>query len=277
MSVYNPNVINTALSDDDIRRIAPSVFASEPHPSRSESYTFLSTAPILSALRREGFIPVRAEQSATRDGFSGEHARHMIRFRHDDGAVRRVGDVHAEVILRNSHDGSSSYELDSGLFRIHCLNGLVTSERNFRPVRIAHKGDVIGQVIEGSFSVLKESIRAVDVAESWKGIRLVDDERLAIAEGAHRVRFGTESRTPVRPDQLLSTRRPIDRASDLWTTINVVQENALRGGIHAIARDTRGRTRRSRTREIRGIDQGVDINQGIWDIGEVMAGLKVAA
>ena len=37
-------------------------------------------------------------------------------------------------------------------------------------------------------------------------------------------------------DQMLRTRRRGDRASDLWTAFNVVQENAIRGGLYGYTR-----------------------------------------
>ena len=46
------------LSDDQIRRVAPSIFAEAPHDSRSERYAYIPTAAVLAELRKEGFEPV---------------------------------------------------------------------------------------------------------------------------------------------------------------------------------------------------------------------------
>ena len=45
------------LSDDQIRRVAPSIFADAPHESRSERYSYIPTAAVLTELRKEGFLP----------------------------------------------------------------------------------------------------------------------------------------------------------------------------------------------------------------------------
>jgi hypothetical protein len=45
------------LSDDQIRRVAPSIFAEAPHESRSERYAYIPTAAVLAELRKEGFQP----------------------------------------------------------------------------------------------------------------------------------------------------------------------------------------------------------------------------
>ena len=45
------------LSDDQIRTVAPSIFADTPHESRSERYSYIPTAAVLTELRKEGFQP----------------------------------------------------------------------------------------------------------------------------------------------------------------------------------------------------------------------------
>jgi hypothetical protein len=54
-----------ALTDEQIRAQAPSVFATEHHPSITGHYAFISTARMLDALRAEGFMPVRVQQAGS--------------------------------------------------------------------------------------------------------------------------------------------------------------------------------------------------------------------
>ena len=44
---------DTPLSDDQIRRVAPSIFADAPHESRSERYSYIPTAAVLTELRKD--------------------------------------------------------------------------------------------------------------------------------------------------------------------------------------------------------------------------------
>lgn len=46
---------DSPLSDDQIRRVAPSIFADGKHESRSERYTYIPTIEVLRGLRNEGF------------------------------------------------------------------------------------------------------------------------------------------------------------------------------------------------------------------------------
>lgn len=275
------------ITDDQLRRVAPSAFATDKHESRSDRYTYIPTAEVVAGLRANGFEPTFAKQGGSRVPGKADFTKHLIRFRpagEQARAPRRVGDTFPEVVLVNSHDGTSAYQLMAGLFRLVCLNGMVAADRGLATVKVPHKGDVVGRVIEGSYEVLGESRRALDSAEAWAGVGLSRDERAAMAEAAHALRFGEPGEggdggapSPIRPEQLLSVRRREDEARDLWTTANVIQENAIRGGLTALGRDAHGRPRRTTTREVRGIDQDIRLNRALWVLGERMAQLKRAA
>jgi hypothetical protein len=53
-----------AISDDEMRRFAPSVFASQPIEGVSERYSFLPTSSILNGMRENGWVPVRAQEQS---------------------------------------------------------------------------------------------------------------------------------------------------------------------------------------------------------------------
>ncbi|MGN4077978.1 DUF932 domain-containing protein, partial [Burkholderia gladioli] len=125
------------LTDDQIRAAAPSIFAEAKHESRSERYAYIPTIKIVESLRREGFQPFMAAQTVVRDEDRREHAKHVLRLRH--ASQLATGDS-PEILLVNSHDGSSSYQMMGGFFRKVCSNGLVVG--NFsKEVRVRHTGD----------------------------------------------------------------------------------------------------------------------------------------
>jgi len=76
---------------------------------------------------------------------------------------------------------------------------------------------------------------------------------------------------------MLRVRRSEDRDDSLWTSFTRIQENVIRGGLHGIARTEEGRRRNVTTREIKGIDQNLKLNQALWQLTERMAALKAAA
>lgn len=258
---------NVPLSDEQITAVAPSIFAEEKHASRSERYTYIPTSELLRGLRREGFSPFMVCQTRTRDDAKRDHTKHMIRLRHASQIDAREAN---EIILLNSHDGSSSYQMLSGLFRFVCSNGMVCGD-TLSDIRIRHKGNIVDNVIEGAFRVLDDFELVNGKKEDMKSLTLNDGEQAAFARAALSLKYDTESApAPVTESQVLRAKRAEDLAGDLWTTFNRVQENLVKGGLHA--RSVNGQV--SRTREVKGIDQNIKLNRALWVLAEEMRKLK---
>lgn len=208
------------------------------------------------------------------------YTKHLIRLRRiDDGKIYSVGDTVCEILLKNANDGSSAYELMAGLFRVRCLNSLVTQTGTIEEIKVRHSGDVQAKVIDGTYTVLKAAENALAAPQDWSTLRLNSDEKEILAQSAHMLRFGDADgavTTPIQPAQLLKQRRADDVSDDLWTTWNVVQENAIKGGLRAFGRDDLGRPRRVKSRAVTGIDQDIKLNKALWHLGAEMAKLKGA-
>ena len=264
-----------ALTIDQIRKAAPSAFAVEAHSSRSERYAYIPTSAIIERLFAEGFVCTSAQQARSRIEGKSEYTKHMLKFSREGQALARVGDSVPQLALVNSHDGTSRYKLLAGLFRLVCSNGLTVSDGTFGEVSVPHTGDIVGRVIEGSYQVIEGAEKAGEVAAAWRSIKLNVDEQTQFARAASLLRWdGIEAQAPVMPQTLLAPRRHEDRATDLWTTYNVVQENMVKGGQRGNTRDAGGR-RRS-VRAVKGIDGNVALNRALWALTEGMAALKAA-
>src|SRR5258708_38443042 len=69
-----------AISDDEMRRFAPSVFASQPSEGVSERYSFLPTSSILNGMRENCWVPVRAQEQSIRTEARRGFQKHVVRF-----------------------------------------------------------------------------------------------------------------------------------------------------------------------------------------------------
>lgn len=254
---------STPLDDDQIRQVAPSIFAADKHDSRSERYTYIPTIEILTKLREEGFQPFMVCQTRVRDDGKREHAKHMLRLRH---ATQVTQSDSPEIILLNSHDGSSSYQMLGGYFRFVCENGLVLGDTT-HDVRVPHKGNVVDDVVAGAYDVLDGFDLIREVKEGMSEVQLDEYEQHAFARAALAYRYDTTiAPAPITEEQVLRPRRTADAGNDLWTTFNRVQESLIRGG-------QPGRTatgRRTRTRAVTGIDQDVKLNRALWVLADAL-------
>jgi len=255
------------LSDDQIRRVAPSIFADAPHESRSERYSYIPTATVLTELRKEGFQPFMVTQTRVRDEGRREHTKHMIRLRH---ASQINGAEANEIVLLNSHDGTSSYQMLAGMFRFVCSNGLVCGD-TVADVRVPHKGDVAGHVIEGAFEVLSGFERVKESRDLMRSITLDEGEAEVFARAALSLKYDDPDKpAPITESQILMPRRFDDRRPDLWSVFNRTQENLTKGGLHG--RSANGR--RQRSRPVQGIDSDVRLNRALWLLADGLRQLK---
>jgi hypothetical protein len=269
----NTNVLRSdlPLAEDQMQSIAPSIFAAGKHQSRSERYTYIPTIEVLRGLRKEGFAPFMVAQGKSRIEGKAEFTKHLIRMRHA-GQITGKAEV-PEIILINSHDGASSYQMLSGAFRWVCQNGMVVGDI-CNDIRIAHKGGAKDEVIEGAFRVL-DDFETVDASiDDMKALTLKPEEQRAFATAALALRYGEQKDglppAPITAEQLDQPRRIEDRGDSLWLAFMRLQENSTVGGLPG--RSARGR--RIRTREVASIDRGVSLNRALWVLAEEMKKLK---
>jgi hypothetical protein len=249
------------LTHEELAHYVPSVFSEDKHESRSERYSYIPTITLLENLQREGFQPFFACQTRVRDPGKREHTKHMLRLRRE-GQI--TGKQVPEIILLNSHDGSSSYQMLPGLFRAVCQNGLICGE-SFGEVRVPHKGNVVEKVIEGAYEVLGIFDRVEEKRDAMNSLLLPPPAQQAMAKAALTYRFGEEHQ-PVAESQILAPRRWQDESNDLWTTYQRIQENLIKGGLSG--RTTKGK--RAHTRAVKGIDGDVKLNRALWVMAENM-------
>ena len=254
-----------ALANEDLRKATPSVFALEPWQKMSDKYRFIPTISVVEALRAEGFLPVKAMQGKVRVATKAEFTKHILRFRRETDSGR--ADI-PEIVLINSHDGTSSYKLMLGIFRLVCSNGLVVGD-TLSQIRAIHAGgrDIVGEVIDASYRLIGESPRVLGTIEQWRGVQLDAPAQLAYAKAAVEL---NPSSLELKPESLLIARRWEDRQDNsLYCTFNRVQENFVKGGV--LGRSAKSGLRR--TRALNNIQENVKLNKALWRLTEEMAKL----
>jgi hypothetical protein len=267
---------STPLSLEQIERYAPSVFAQDRHESRSNRYTYIPTSQVLQGLMAEGFNVYSVMQGNSRIPGKADFTKHMLKLRKQDNVSADT----FEIILINSHDGTSAYKLISGYYRLVCSNGMV-SYRDDCKLSIPHRGDIVRDVIEGAYTILDTQREIAESVNQLKAIQLLPNEARAFASAALELKYPSEineetqkvtQTAPIVAEQLLRPRRYDDKSSDLWTQFNVIQENMIKGGQQG--RSANGR--RASTRAVKSIDNNVNLNRALWMLADRMAELKAA-
>lgn len=263
---------HTAMNNDMIARYAPSIFANAPSHRMSDRYGFIPTAAVLSGLQANGWNVVSVgEQRVRLDDRRGVQ-KHQLRLRRNDMMqALNVGDSVTELVLTNSHDGTSAYELTLGLFRKVCSNGLHVAAGTVDSIKVRHSRKAAEDVVEGSFRIIGEAPKLVASVDAMRSVDLTEGEQSALATAAIGLRWEAEQ-APIEARQLLQPRRWDDSGSNLWSTFNRIQENMIKGGL----RGTGTTGRRTTTREVNAVDANTKLNRSLWTLAEEMRKLKNA-
>ena len=250
---------------DALAAQVPAAFSEHAAHSTSPNYVFISTKELVSALLDAGFIATQARQAGVRLGANGAFARHMLTFQPQRESVTLVEAI-PQIVLINSHDGRCSYQLRAGLYRPVCTNGLLTRLGDFGLIHVPHRGNVVRNVVDAALAITRDFSRVGEVIERMHDTMLSSEQRMHFARQALAVRYPGGQHQPFTADMLLSARREADKGDDLWRVFNVVQENAIRGGISG--RSLKGRATQSRA--IRAIREDVRINNDLWQLAMSM-------
>jgi Domain of unknown function (DUF932) len=262
--------LSTVLDNDQLRAIAPSIFAHQAYEAMSERYKFIGTDGVIDIMDHLGFKPVQAMQSKARlEGKKG-YTRHFVRLRHLDYLNNPNGEEVPEIVLENSHDGSAAYRLHAGIYRFICSNGLLVASANFGTISVKHSGGKTfeNRIIEATREIAEATPRAFETVNQWKGILLPRSAQVAMAEKA----FELKPIDGIRPAALLTARREEDYTDedgrrDLWRSFNVLEENIMQGGVQGVT----PRGRKTRTRSVRSVMATIGLNRKLWQIAEQFA------
>ena len=261
------NAIST-LSLDQVATFAPAVVSTISSPKVKENYKHYNTAELINVMEQEGFYPVSASQVKVRKNAEQrkQFAKHAIVFR--DSNVNQETGCAAQIVIVNSHDGSTSYRLYYGLYRFVCANGLMVGSE-FASQRICHKGDknTIEEIIRISREFADNATKVNKQIERWAGIELTYEQQMEFAQKAMEYRWGKDNKAieNYKAEDFIEAHNVEDSDNNsLWSVFNKVQENMMKGNVQGINQ----RGRRVRTRAIRNINRNIDMNKFLWNLAE---------
>ena len=245
------------ISLNSLKEIAPSVFATEPSPKMSDKYTFVPTMEILQNFEQEGWNIASARQLG-----QGNYAQHEVRLR--NGAFANVGDSLIEAVIRNSHNGLSSFSVSAGLFRLVCSNGLTVPTSIAEAISVKHiKVDMgtVRQITDDFAERLPIIQRSVGKMENT----FLNEEKLVdFVNKSAMIRWEKGSVPKLDIEAFLNPEREGDVGNSVWKTFNVIQEKFVRGGMKYQSK--KGRT--VSMKELKSFQNINKINTNLWELAE---------
>jgi hypothetical protein len=271
--VHNPHINPLELSS--INAFQRNVETTTPH------YNFINTRAVLEQLADNGWEPVAANQAKVKDISKEGFQKHFVKLENPslNALLPTVGKP--QMLLRHAHDGTSALNLLSAFKIFVCSNGAVSHSGDIGDVRVLHRGFNEEKLQSAIDTFVKRIPIMVTQVEEWQSVQLSQQEQYLLAQQAIELRFDpitnsfgeTTSQYPVRPEQVLQSRRFGERPTNLWTAFNNLQENLIEKGGLIGARNANNR--RIPIRAVRGIDSNIKLNKAFWALSAHMADLKL--
>ena len=276
MSSFNKG-LDTYLSKDQIRELAPLVFAEAPtNPDVSNKYLFVNTETIIDDLDKLGWKPVTVAQRKSR-GTNTIFSKHMVSFQNPEIKItsKNGDDAFPRIILTNSHDGMQAFKFSVGIYRLVCSNGLVVADEEFSDFKIKHKGYTFAELRNVVTQAVEDLPNRVEVMNKMQDKILTQEEKNKLALDAMLVRAGIEPGSDKAKKfnyddetiiDILDPKRKEDEGDDLWKVFNVIQEKITQGDFHAAL--TGAKVRKVRT--IASFEKDIKVNKELFKLATAL-------
>jgi hypothetical protein len=243
-----------------IKSVAPAVFATSPSPKMTNKYEFVPTHEIMEMFDRQGW-----QLSSVKQTGRGVHNVHELKYR--NGQLPKVGDSVVEAVIRNSHDGTATFSMGAGLFRLVCSNGLTVPTSVAEKFSIRHNHFSYDDVKELADSFSQKLPKIEASVNRMMERQLTEKEKLRLVGEAVKIRWAVGSQPQsLDMSDVLTPFRSEDEGDDLWTTFNVIQEKMMKGGFSY--QTPRGRT--TKLRGINSIQTSNRLNTKLWEAAELL-------
>lgn len=264
------------LSWSDIRAYAPAIFADSHKDGLSDRYADINSFQAIETLQGMGYAVTNALQKKARKN-SPEHVEHFAALsRYDDIRNPDLAE-RPEILIYNSHDGSSSLKLFVGMFRFVCSNGLIAGDGYSLRVKHSKTGaaNFESQLIEAG----EQLPRLAERVREFRAINVSERMATEFAEQALSLRWeryqqGSELQgaywTEHQLITVLNAIRAGDNQANAWTIFNRVQEKLMHGKLEVLSRNNEGREKWRKARPIHAIAEQVRVNRELWNIAENM-------
>lgn len=229
----------------------------------SSKFGFISSANLVTQFEKHGLtldkvVEMKIKKNKLeRQGFQ----KHRMLF----NTGLNVKDGTLQLLVTNSHEGSSALKFQLGFFRFVCSNGLVVGNDIVTPVKIRHTIDNAEHLNDSISMILNQKTKVYESIESLSSKKLNDDQILDFSQKALDLR-GYELTNGLLVPRF-TVKRTEDRQADAFTVMNVIQENIIRTGFKAF--DDQGKMHGLRA--IKSLDEQNRINTGLWDLATSIA------
>ena len=184
---------------------------------------YIPTLDVVTKLQDEGW---RLSGVAEQRGKNRKITSNYVQLQHPDFAVKNKhgkDEAYTSITISNSCNGAKPLQMNLGLFRQVCTNGLVAFDRHAEAQNIKHIAinySDLDRFITPMNSKVDKLLHEVDLMKH-RGLSIEDMRKLATEAASLRYR----NLSDINIEDLLTVNRVEDESNDLWTVFNRIQEN----------------------------------------------------
>lgn len=221
-------------------------------PDLSPKYSVIQTTKVYELLADYGFREDKYRQSRERNREREAFSKHISILQREQDCDGYGG---FNLLLVNSHNGTSSLHLEAGYFRVLCENQLGHGDVG---IKVRHTGDVLGKIERAIPQVLAQM-------DDFKALYfLLRDQTLSTEQGTELVKKALELRgLPFNHWNVMQFARLRRNEGEMsaWAQFNVVQENMVRGGHRVQFVDKSGQLELRKLRALTSADRLLNANR----------------
>jgi hypothetical protein len=256
-----------ALSKEELATLAPQTFNHIVSSNLTNKYVHIPTDTIVDDMEALGWFPYNVKTVKARKK-NAQTAKHLIQFFNPNIVINNEegkADLYPNLLLINSHDGSTAVRFEMGVFRMVCENGLVIKSKDFGGFKMKHMGYTFEDLRVHINNMVKELPTVVANLNKFSQVEMTPEQQHEFAIKAVEARFGEDKQlTDEDIKGLLIAERKEDVGDTCWLIMNRVQEKLTNGGFSYLS--VKGKPRKARA--IKNFTQDIEFNQKIWSLLE---------
>ena len=231
MSIAVKNLENVTI--DEVKEfngtryeVSDSYLQTDRHINQSDRYHTIQPASVGSVLAEHNFKLISLLTGRAKHEDKRSFQRTISRYRSEDAF--EIDGVSLDIIYIGKHLGRGCDELILGFFRGTCANQW-NAGTNFEVVKIRHTANAVDGIREGIAALLEQRAKLIETIKKMQATTLSLGQITELAEKFAEIRLA-EVKNLVSFDskELATVRREEDKGNDLFTIMNVLQENAVR-------------------------------------------------
>lgn len=250
-------------------QLSTSFIQNSRHVSKSDKFVVIQPSQIATVLADHGFDMVGLKTGRPKDPSRADYQTTIARYRSNSQFA--INGLSLDIMFKVPHL-YGALEARLGFFRGTCANQWNMGQL-FECLKVRHIGDALDEINNLIPRLVAQQASLIETIKLMQARNVTPEELSQLATDVAQARVaGIDNVTEIKTVDLLKPRRQDDTAQDLFTVVNVLQENATRFGIRYQTKTFNPETNVVSIRDYtsRRINEAsvkaIELNASIWDI-----------